>query len=626
VDHVIAANKRMLFKDFVDVVKKQLDLANATEFARTAAASSSMAPEDVTNDDWPPLDRFRIRNYNVSLKCGADTYDIVADGDRTLDALQISAYRPLMVEARREDQKFEEFYVDGVGICLDEFDVENDCFLPPRRLRLKKSTTPAELIDLIATWTNYPKDEILLLKCTPHNFQDARVDIIPYIHNKTLKDDYYINDYVKVIYQRMEEMGDAYYQRQVENPEDPALQKVPINRKSYVTSFTTSNGTIVNVPENEPAHRSKAVACYMNIRCKLNIKLNKPPSNTFSHQLVTDARSSVGSLRAEVAKLLGLDVTSIRMLKSSFNGFELKDDNLKVGSAGLYDNMCIAIMVGQVLSPGNYMLMFYRYNPGIDTKLVLLPNVDDVSSPARTNEAIEDISATIRNISSTVKDTISKTIAETMSATVKATMDKHNEAVEKGYNVAGGYYDTWQTGSDDEDETPDMIQARQAALLAAAKKNMAANGSDGITKSQGAGKTSNIEAIEVQAIDCLTPVVEGDNANIAMAVPVEAYVDGEQAELVEVDMATGYPATAVSADGIKVTFEAAAAAPNYPSPNPIDENEKSAILPPTEGTIEPNDFAERTTQQPFGNAHFTQIPELDGLVVSDSTLVRSILD
>jgi hypothetical protein len=120
VDHVIAANKRMLFKDFVDVVKKQLDLANATEFARTAAASSSMAPEDVTNDDWPPLDRFRIRNYNVSLKCGADTYDIVADGDRTLDALQISAYRPLMVEARREDQKFEEFYVDGVGIEEDE--------------------------------------------------------------------------------------------------------------------------------------------------------------------------------------------------------------------------------------------------------------------------------------------------------------------------------------------------------------------------------------------------------------------------------------------------------------------------------------------------------------------------
>jgi hypothetical protein len=611
VEYVVQTSKKALFKDFIDKIRVQLDLANAPEFSREAPAvavpnGSGRATEaDGTLQpslpvEWPPLDRFRLRAYNAAFKIGAEAYDVTTDGLKTLELMNISQYRPFILETRTEEEKFEEYYADGVGVCLDEYDSDNDCFLPPRRVRMKKTSTPADLLDIIATWVPYPRDEILLLKCTPQNFQDTKVDILPSIRTKTLKDDYYISDYTKLIFQRMRELGDNFYQNPSADEALDATAKAPLNRTSYALTFTTINGTIMNVAENEPGTRSKAFACHMNMRSRMVLQLNKPPGNAFSYKITTDSRKTIGSLRADVAQLFDLEVNNIRMLKSSFNGIELKDDNQKIGASGLVDNMFVAIMVGQILIPGTYFMSFSRYNPGIDTRLRFLPPLDGVLSSSTTDTELKnDCKSPLSSLTADVTAMVSQKVSDVMAANVNM------------YNTQGGYYETWETGDDDGD----------GALIT---KRMSPRTKAGVNAFQRTNNGSAVEheavfAIEAEPIDCLTPVVDGENSNVAIAMPI----DPDMIEMSEIMEGTDALDTVKAIAHVSDENGNAFVAVGNEAASPATNDEKGITIPGA-GPVEPNDFGERTTQPTFSNANFTTVPELDGFIVSEATLVWNL--
>ena len=299
------------------LIRDKLPLKTAPEFAdqsnidNSSNSSSSNSTTDTNTDktdttEWPPLDRFRLRFYNLTTKAVADAFSITQDGEKPLDTLGISAYRHMLLETRKVDEVWQEYFSDGVSINVEEYDPDNDRFLPARSIRLKKFSTCSDLLDSIAAFVPYPRDEILLMKSRPSTYQDVQIDIIIDC-KKRLKEDMFLGEYSKVIFEHMPMLGQAAAKaeeeaarKQVElddadmDENNVFIPPVLFNRTSFVTTFSTLNESIINVPQHEPAHYSKALKCHLALNCRWTLNLNKPPSTTFSVKLFADTRWNVG--------------------------------------------------------------------------------------------------------------------------------------------------------------------------------------------------------------------------------------------------------------------------------------------------------------------------------------------
>ena len=98
--------------------------------------------------------QMRLRFYNMSSKVATDVFDF-SSLTKTLDTLNFSSYRYLILETRKETDFFPVYFSDGFDVLLEEFDSDLKEFKEARTVRLPKEGT---LLNL--------KGSVIILYCT----------------------------------------------------------------------------------------------------------------------------------------------------------------------------------------------------------------------------------------------------------------------------------------------------------------------------------------------------------------------------------------------------------------------------------------------------------------------------
>ena len=110
-------------------------------------------------------------------------------------------------------------------------------------------------------------------------------------------------------------------------------------------------------------------------RCKITLRYNRLFELGYRDSVVVDIHWTVGKLRTEMAKILGVEPGDLRMYKNDFNGQEMRDDDQKIRAIQeLYNNGAIALALGMGLPFGFYLVSFTQFEqPQLDPKLYFLP-------------------------------------------------------------------------------------------------------------------------------------------------------------------------------------------------------------------------------------------------------------
>jgi hypothetical protein len=293
----------------------------------------------------------RLRNYNVSAKVGTDIFEYETCEEKTLEEMMISAYRPLLLETRKLDARWDVYFADGVTLNVEEYDPTANTFKSARCVRLRKGSTCRDLRQVVAGWIDFAVDELRLLKCSPLSYIDGKMDLIE-DDERRLKEDLYLSEYSKVYFERA----------------------------------------------TGPADESPAFQLFLHNRSKMKIHFNRPPDLSFTEHIMADGRWTVMQLRQGIADRLGLQPDGVRLLKSTTTGPELKDDSIKLAFASLYDNASLAVVQGKMLPVGYYNVHLSLFQPTAYTpKIIQLPPLEELGS----SDSLTSNTADVTTVSST---------------------------------------------------------------------------------------------------------------------------------------------------------------------------------------------------------------------------------
>jgi hypothetical protein len=84
--------------------------------------------------------QMRLRFYNMSSKIATDVFDF-SSLSKTLDTLNFSSYRYLILETKKQTDVFTVYFSDGFDVLLEEFDSDLKEFKEARTVRLPKEGT-----------------------------------------------------------------------------------------------------------------------------------------------------------------------------------------------------------------------------------------------------------------------------------------------------------------------------------------------------------------------------------------------------------------------------------------------------------------------------------------------------
>jgi hypothetical protein len=84
--------------------------------------------------------QMRLRFYNMSSKIATDVFDF-SSLSKTLDTLNFSSYRYLILETKKQKDVFTVYFSDGFDVLLEEFDSDLKEFKEARTVRLPKEGT-----------------------------------------------------------------------------------------------------------------------------------------------------------------------------------------------------------------------------------------------------------------------------------------------------------------------------------------------------------------------------------------------------------------------------------------------------------------------------------------------------
>eukprot|EP01038_Epipyxis_sp_PR26KG_P004865 gene4865-6816_t len=285
-----------------------------------------------------PYDCFRLRNYNGYNKLKSDIYDLSQISSKLLSDLAFNEHKTYFLETRKFHEEWEVYYSDGLSVILDEFDLEKCSFKDSRSVRLPKFATVSDLKDVIAKWVPYDKSRIRLMKINNIGYNDARMELLN-INERRLKEDLLVYDGFRLHFEEI-------------------LEEANINSRE-----------------------SLAFEMYIHGRNRIELRVNKPPSEEFDQIITADCRWTVSELRKVIAKELGLNADEIRLFKASLRGQELKDGEQALTVNGIYTNMNIGVSIGKATPFGFNSIFFFHYKP-IDHRpgvraLPILPTDDE---------------------------------------------------------------------------------------------------------------------------------------------------------------------------------------------------------------------------------------------------------
>ena len=343
-DHHIPTNRFTTYHDFLVTLWSKFELHTYKDFAPVANGSSALDPPSGADDSklTIPVERMRLRVYYSFNKTSAEAFDYAASKSRTLDALNITPYKTLLLETVPEGEDFEVYYNDGISVTIDELDTASGLFRP-KQFRLEARSTCLDLYERVAAHYKVPVESIRLIRCPTVGFEIKGEAI--FRSSSTRIKDAGIMEYTKILLDL--------------DCEGPGTVLEPFD------------------PEKSPSFSHHLLK-----KCQINIKYNAYPSRDLTSELVADNRWTVGELRKQLADLCHLPVEATRMLKANFSGQELINDSLKLHSPGVLTFSTVCVLDARLAPVGSVAIRISRFNPPYRTCTLTIPDEKAYNAPS----------------------------------------------------------------------------------------------------------------------------------------------------------------------------------------------------------------------------------------------------
>lgn len=104
-------------------------------------------------------ENMRLRFYNITTKTSSDAFDIKSI-NKTLESINFSSYRYLLLEIKNKNNVFEVYHTDGFSITLEGYNSILNNFCNVRTVRLPKKSTLGDLREIVGPWVEYPEENI----------------------------------------------------------------------------------------------------------------------------------------------------------------------------------------------------------------------------------------------------------------------------------------------------------------------------------------------------------------------------------------------------------------------------------------------------------------------------------
>jgi len=323
--HTIITNRTCTYKDLLQKIWTELDVPN-----RAASVLS-----DLQNTECVPLDRVRLRIFNVYHKLAQEPLSTDSKASWTLDALRFFTYKDLVLELRASDEEWEPYEIDGFNLHLVEYDPEIEDFKDAVAVRLHRNATVGDLREKMKKYTCKDVSSIRFLKLTTWSYSEIKYEEVS-------------GDYFKLITEcRLYDGQKLYWE----------ISDTPLEASPSVVAFTAQTN-------------------------RITVMVNKPGLEVCDQAVIADKRWNMRRFREKVASTLDLDVNNFRLYRKNATESELNGDiGQSLFSLGFFNGICLVVMEGRPLLPGHYLFKLYLYKASNKTGFVplALPPSEELS-------------------------------------------------------------------------------------------------------------------------------------------------------------------------------------------------------------------------------------------------------
>jgi hypothetical protein len=317
-ENFVSVKRNNTVKEALETIWKELDLGSFFSGSESQKNDGAEDSKDSSSSEFMDLSLIRLREYNHITKLRAAAYDAGVTGEKRLSELYFNDFKHYIIETRKTDEVWEEYFTDGISILMEEFDAKTASFKDPRTVRLPKGSTLGDFKNKIASMISFDVKNVLVSKIITLAYNDGRQEVLN-VDCLRLREDYTVYEGGKL-----------------------------------VVEDSTAD------PEN--SKQSFAFRTFLNAKNKIQISYNIPPSTEFDHTIIIDGRWKIKEFRQRIADLVGLPVEECRLFKLNAKGNEFKDSDVTLTNSGVYAHMNLLVKRGKPTPPLHYPVAVYRYN------------------------------------------------------------------------------------------------------------------------------------------------------------------------------------------------------------------------------------------------------------------------
>lgn len=287
------------------------------------------------------VDLIRFREYNHYTKLVTGAFDTKNHGDKALSELYFNDYKSYIIETRKPSEEWEEYFADGISVLVEEFDAVQMVFKDPRTVRLPKGSTVADLKEKIKDFIAFDIANVRISKIIALAYNDGRQDFLTKAELR-LREDYQVFEGSKIC---------------------------------------VEDGLSCPGPND-----SLAFATFLNLKNKIEIHYNIPPSSTFDFTMIVDGRWKLKDFRETMAKTVGIAPGECRMFKGNARGNEFKDSDITLVSAGVHNQMNLFITLGNPTPAFHFPVLLFKFTALEYVPGVIELSIPEVTEPSETEE------------------------------------------------------------------------------------------------------------------------------------------------------------------------------------------------------------------------------------------------
>ena len=255
----------------------------------------------------------RLRGYSPYQDIYQETY--TGRDQLTLDALNIYNYKNMILEAKKQEEDFEEYLVTGMSLKVSVWDdaistMENMTLaqktVSAKRVQMPREASLQQLLEKIERLTGLPRADLSIMK---RNYSSGPSNV-EVISNTT--DTHRSLSSLK-IYDGMT----LYVEPLVEGRATKWEEELDRELYRYVIKF--------NHPDDTPSYWSQ---------------------NDYKNSAIIDSRENVNSLKELIGKLIKMDTGKFILKRGGKQGAEIKELELKISQSSLYNGGLIYVERG----------------------------------------------------------------------------------------------------------------------------------------------------------------------------------------------------------------------------------------------------------------------------------------